>query len=204
MRPTTGIFRLSFRYSRSDASVSIDMAKTPGAISRSANAVGAASKSDERSPFASTSQASTRLPCSAANWASAAATVVLPTPPLPVTKTSRRSRRPGAVTTAPSRPADRSRPPGKPPGRRSGGAEPHPALVDRCADLDVRDLGDRHGHAAATAVGQPEHPVSPAEGRFDVGEDLVPVRVLTQLDLQLLRRLDDPDTYVHFGAAPRS
>ena len=40
MRPTTGIWRFSFRYSRSDASVSIDMAKTPGATSRSAKAVG--------------------------------------------------------------------------------------------------------------------------------------------------------------------
>ena len=44
MRPTTGMRRLSRRYSRSDASVSIDMAHSDGNTSRAAKLVGPVSK----------------------------------------------------------------------------------------------------------------------------------------------------------------
>ena len=43
MRPTTGMRSWSLRYSRSDASVSMVMAKRPGRISFSLNPVGGAS-----------------------------------------------------------------------------------------------------------------------------------------------------------------
>ena len=46
MRPTTGMRSCSLRYSRSDASVSIDIDQTPGAISRGVKSVGGASNSD--------------------------------------------------------------------------------------------------------------------------------------------------------------
>src|SRR5579884_1503904 len=62
-----------------------------------------------RSPRASTSTASTRLPCRAAISASAAATVVLPVPPLPVTKTTRRpssEATPGAARPRSAWPGD--------------------------------------------------------------------------------------------------
>ncbi len=44
MRPTTGMRRLSRRYSRSDASVSIDMAHSDGNTSRAVKLVGPVSK----------------------------------------------------------------------------------------------------------------------------------------------------------------
>src|ERR1700676_281660 len=53
-----------------------------------------------RSPLASTSTPSTSLPRLAARRQSAAATVVLPVPPLPATTTMRRSRRPSSCPTA--------------------------------------------------------------------------------------------------------
>ena len=64
----------------------------------------------------------------AARMASAAAIVVLPTPPLPVTKSSRRSSR--SVGAAPD--------------RRGQAPEAHPALAVGRPDLDVGDL--RRGH----------------------------------------------------------
>ena len=57
------------RDSRSDASVSIDIDQSPGAISRGEKSVGPASNSERTSPLASTSQTRTRLPCSAASCA---------------------------------------------------------------------------------------------------------------------------------------
>ncbi len=89
----SGIFSWRLRYSLSESSVFIDIANRPGRTSRSLNAVGPVSKKSARLPLASTSATSVRLPCCAARSASEAAMVVLPTPPLPVTNSSLRSRR---------------------------------------------------------------------------------------------------------------
>src|SRR3546814_4563477 len=67
--------------------------------------------------------------------------VVLPTPPLPVTKSRRRSR--SSVMSGPS---------ASDPGELS--AEPDATIVGRGADLDVGQLGRRHAHLAALAVGE--------------------------------------------------
>ena len=96
----------------------------------------------------------------------AAATVVLPTPPLPVTKTSlagggrraARHRRPASVTCRPR--------------TGSGGAESDPALRGGRPDLDVGDLDHRHTHLAALPVGQPEDAVAGLEQLLDVGTTL--------------------------------
>ncbi|CAB4866490.1 unannotated protein [freshwater metagenome] len=89
MRPTTGIRRLSLRYSRSEASVSIASTLTLGCTSTGTNPTGGCSNFEAISPLASTSTTRTRLPRSDARRASPAVTVLLPTPPLPVI-TSRR------------------------------------------------------------------------------------------------------------------
>src|SRR3546814_2053617 len=69
--------------------------------------------------------------------------VVLPTPPLPVTKSRRRSR--SSVMSGPS---------ASDPGELS--AEPDATIVGRGADLDVGQLGRRHAHLPTLAVGEPE------------------------------------------------
>src|ERR1700733_11116427 len=142
----------NLRYSRNDASVSIDIDHTPGATSRGVKSVGGASKSAVTSPLASTSQTKTRLPCSAASWASPAATVVLPTPPLPVTNTSRRSSKLGVPLTASA--------PVPPSSSSSGSAEPDAPVPRGGPGLDVGDLDDRDAHAPPLAIGQPEDTVT--------------------------------------------
>ena len=116
----------------SDSSVSIDMAKRLGCTSRGSKPVSPTSKKPARLPLASTSQTRVRLPRSAASRARPAATVVLPTPPLPVTNSSRRSRRSRIRTPKPMRRSE-----------------------SRGADLDVGDLVGRHADLAAPAVGDP-------------------------------------------------
>ena len=94
MRASSGTLSWSRRYSFSDSSVSIDIAKRSGAISRG-------SKSRRARPRRSRRGCPWRRPrrracaCRAATRAapSAAAMVVLPTPPLPVTNSSCRSSR---------------------------------------------------------------------------------------------------------------
>jgi hypothetical protein len=88
MRKALGSLSWSNRYCRSDASVSMDIAQSLGATSRSSKLVGPVSKLDARSPLASSSHTSVRLPLLAARSPSPAVIVVLPTPPLPVTKRS--------------------------------------------------------------------------------------------------------------------
>src|SRR5271165_276467 len=193
MRPTTGMRNCNLRYSRNEASVSIDIDQTPGAISRGVKSVGGASNSDVTSPLASTSQTRTRLPCSAASWERPAATVVLPTPPLPVTKSSRRSSRSGAALTA--------RVPVPPPWTCSGGAEPDAALRRRRPDLDVGDLDDRDADPTALPVGQPEDPVAGLEQVLDVGDHLVAIGILGHLHLELLGCVGDADAPVHLAHA---
>ena len=170
--------------------MSIDIDQTPGAISRGVKSVGGASKRDVTSPLASTSQTSTRLPCSAASWARPAATVVLPTPPLPVTNTRRRSSRSGAARHRPAYlPRPHARPQGAPnPTRRSAAGAP---------DLDVGHLDDRDADPAALAVGQPEDPVAGLEQLLDVGDHLVAVGIVGHLHLELLGGVGDADTHVH-------
>ena len=94
MRPNTGTRACTLRYSRSDASVSICIANTPGCTWRGSKPTGACSNSAVRLFLASTSTSRTFLPWSAARSAVAAVTVLLPTPPLPVKKSSRRSSSP--------------------------------------------------------------------------------------------------------------
>src|SRR5580704_15269340 len=179
----------NLRYSRNDARVSIDIDQTPGAISRGVKSVGGASKSDVTSPLASTSHTRTRLPCSAASWARPAATVVLPTPPLPVTNTRRRSNRSGAALTA--------RMPVPPTLRSSGGAEPDAPITGWSAHLDVGDLDDGDAHPTALAVGQPEDPVTRLEQFLDVGDHLVAVGIVRHLHFEFLGGVGDADAHVH-------
>ena len=68
---------------------SIEMSAKPAAIRRSPPAAGDTPKRDGRRACPLSSHRITCLPCRAASKPNAAATVVLPTPPLPVTTTSR-------------------------------------------------------------------------------------------------------------------
>src|SRR5579875_450717 len=108
------------------------MTQMPGATGAGTKPLAPASNIAPRPPVASTSQASTRLPCWAASWASAAATVVLPTPPLPVTNSNWRpsSAAPGMAVTG-----------GRLVRGPSGRPEPPPALAVGRTDLDVRQDG---------------------------------------------------------------
>src|SRR6266540_6481986 len=72
--------------------------KRPGRASRTAPPVRGAPSSGATRSCAFTSHTSTRFPARAARRASAAETVDFPTPPFPVTITSRRSRRVGLGT----------------------------------------------------------------------------------------------------------
>ncbi len=82
----------SSTYSRIDSSGSIEIDQRFSAISTSWKPTSVCSKIREAFSCAETSQTIVRLPSAAARRPSATATVVLPTPPLPVTKTSRLSR----------------------------------------------------------------------------------------------------------------
>src|SRR5689334_18656406 len=124
------------------------MAKTPGCTSRGLNPIGPHSKKSARSPLASTSQTSVRFPRSAASTANAAAIVDLPTPPLPVTNSRRRSRRSAT--------------------RSSGRSEADAARLAGRADLDVGHLAGRHAVATSLAIGEPQDLVLVGERRLDV------------------------------------
>ena len=56
-----------------------------------------------------------------------------------------------------------------------------------------------HSDLASLAIGQPEDGPLPGQCRLDVGQDLVAVRVVGQLDVELLHRLHDADTHVHLA-----
>src|SRR4051812_21618321 len=186
-RATSGSFSCSERYCFSEASVSIDMAHSRGRISRSSNRVGPVSKKSLRLPLASTSHSRVFLPRSAASRANAAAMVVLPTPPLPVTKISLRSRRSGAEGTNQKRR----------PVTRSAGGEADPPFFGRTAELHVGDLVGRDADPPTAAVGEPEHSLASGQRRFDILHDLIAVSVVAELDLDLLRRLGDTNANVH-------
>src|SRR5262245_62204027 len=153
----------------------MDMAHSPGAISRSLKWVGPVSNAPARLPLASTSHSSVRMPRDAASWPSAAAIAVMPAPPLPVTNSSLRSSRPDGIGSA---------------------AEPDaPPLVAR-ADLDVSHLVDGDAVLPAAPVGQPQR-APLLERRVDVLAHGVAVGVLGQQHLELLGRPLDPDADVH-------
>src|SRR5512136_1255765 len=85
-------------YSRSAAGGVTLTVKRPGRASRMAGPAGGAPSSGATRSVAFTSATSTRLPARTPSTASAAATVDLPVPPLPVTTTRRRSKGgPGAT-----------------------------------------------------------------------------------------------------------
>ncbi len=81
----------SSTYSRIASSGSIEIAQRSSSISTSWKPTSVWSKKREAFSCEETSQTIVRLPSAAARSPSATATVVLPTPPLPVTKTSRLS-----------------------------------------------------------------------------------------------------------------
>src|SRR5665811_47728 len=85
----------SSTYSRIDSSGSIEIDQRFSAISTSWKPTSVWEKIREACSWEETSQTIVRLPSAAARSPSATATVVLPTPPLPVTKTSRLSRMSG-------------------------------------------------------------------------------------------------------------
>ncbi len=97
----------SSTYSRIDSSGSIEMAQRFSSISTSWKPTWARLKMREACSCADTSQTIVRLPCAAARRPSAIATVVLPTPPLPVTTTRRFSSR-----SAATEPFNQGAPPG--------------------------------------------------------------------------------------------
>src|SRR5580704_2181214 len=80
-----------FRYSWNDSSVRSSRTERLCCTTCGANPAGGDPSALARSPFASTSMASTRLPERAARSASAAVIVLRPVPPFPATKTTRRA-----------------------------------------------------------------------------------------------------------------
>ena len=102
-------------------------------------------------PLASISHTSVRWPARAARSARAAATDVLPTPPLPVTNSRWRSSR--------SPPA---------PGSAASAAEADAAVAVVGAHLDVGDLGRRHADLLPRLSVSHRTSTAPAEGRLDL------------------------------------
>src|ERR1700694_3346887 len=78
------------RYSWKDSSACNAMAEIPGCTTCGVKPTPLDPSARARSPLASTSTASTRLPARAATSAPAAVTVLSPFPPFPATKTTRR------------------------------------------------------------------------------------------------------------------
>src|SRR3546814_16731901 len=115
--------------------------------------------------------------------------VVLPTPPLPVTKSRRRSR--SSVMSGPS---------ASDPGELS--AEPDATIVGRGADLDVGQLGRRHAHLPTLAVGEPER-AAVGDGCLALLLHGVRVGSLLELNLELLVGLGTADADVHTAEEPR-
>ena len=86
-------FSWSSTYSRIDSSGSIEIDHRFSSICTSWKPICARLKTREACSWEATSQTIVRFPSAAARRPSARATVLLPTPPLPVTKTRRLSRR---------------------------------------------------------------------------------------------------------------
>src|SRR5438034_955663 len=121
-------------------------ARTPTSRSTSSYPSAGASNMEGRPDFPSTSTMSTDRPARLAVTARAAVTVVLPTPPLPATMTTREVEQNSATSIAPSYEARATT-------ERCGGARGAAALLARSADF------------AAVAPGAHLGPVDPI--RFD-------------------------------------
>src|SRR6202043_1802882 len=91
-----------FRYSWNDSSVRSSSTERSCCTTRGANPAGGDPSAAARSPLASTSMASTRLPARAPSSASAAVIVLRPVPPFPATKTTRRSSSVASSTRSPA------------------------------------------------------------------------------------------------------
>src|SRR5690606_33470590 len=105
-----------------------------------------------------------------------------------------RSRRPAGDRAEREACAGRGSAPGWPGGPSA--AEADAATRVGGADLDVRDLVDRHAVLAPAAIGEPEGAAG-GEGGVDVLTHGVSVGVVGEHDLELLRRVLDPDADVH-------
>ena len=177
------------RYSRSDASVSMAMTRTPSGpvtgskpdlaqVERGGQVALGVDLAGQRAP-----------PLAAASSARPAATVVLPTPPLPVTTSRRRSSR---RVCGDGRAVDDGA------AVRTGiSAEADPALAVGPAELDVGDALGGHAHVAAQPVGHPQHLLGAGEHAFDAGLERLTVDVARQFDGELFGGLDDADAQVH-------
>src|SRR5215208_5359480 len=112
----------------------------PGRTSRATGPDGGAPSSGATRSCAFTSQTSTRLPERAASSASAAETVDFPTPPFPVTITSRRSRRVGESTRLDK--------------LTRGGRQVHHAVVRRPPEESAHPKGAPGGRGAGREGGR--------------------------------------------------
>src|SRR5215208_2674441 len=112
----------------------------PGRTSRTALPDGGAPRSGATRSWAFTSHTSTRFPARAASRASAAETVDFPTPPFPVTITSRRSRRVGLATRLDK--------------LTRGGGQVHHAVVRRPPEESAHPKGAPGGRGAGREGGR--------------------------------------------------
>src|SRR5713101_5584746 len=197
-RPSTGTRACTLRYSRNEASVFICIANTPGCTCWGSKPTGGCSNNAVRFPLASTSTRRTRFPRSAASRATAAVTVLLPTPPFPVKKSNRRSRI-GGPSNAGSSNARSSNAPGSGPMGVELAAEADVLAGAVAVDLDVGDLVDGRTHPPTLGVGEPHDGLPVGHGGVDEADDVVDLTV--ELEAQLLGCVQNPDAYFH---APES
>ena len=177
--PETGTRACTFRYSRSDASVSICIAKMPGYTWRGSNPTGRMLEQrgevvlgvdlDEQDPLA----------------------------PLGGEQRRRRGHR---ALPDPALPGEEEQPAIEQ-GRR-GAHRRNPLAAEADAptrsvfrDLDVGDLRRRDADPTALHVGQPHHRSTVAHGSVDLGDDVVGSSV--DLEVELFGRVGDTDVKVH-------
>src|SRR5271157_4630988 len=168
----------------------MDIAHSLGATSRSSKLVGAVSKLDARSPFASSSHTSVRFPLLAARSPSPAVIVVLPTPPLPVTNRSLRSSSSATQLSTPVKPPPHT-------AASDGRPETHAARLCATVQLYVSQFGGGDPDTPPPFVGEPEHPRRLGDGRVDLGDQFVGAGIVRQLDFDLPGRLSNADPDVH-------
>src|SRR5712692_398137 len=192
-RPSTGTRACTLRYSRNEASVFICIANTPGCTCWGSKPTGGCSNNAVRFPLASTSTRRTRFPRSAASRATAAVTVLLPTPPFPVKKSNRRSRIGGPSNAGSSNAA------GSGPMGVALAAEADVLAGAVAVDLDVGDLVDGRTHSPTLGVGEPHDGLPVGHGSVDEADDVVDLTV--ELEAQLFGCVQNPDAYFH---APES
>src|SRR5437764_3588175 len=136
------------------------MAHSPGKTWRAAKSRALVSNRADRSPLASRSQASVRRPRWALSRARAAATVLLPTPPFPVTNSRRRSRSGRLAADGPGTAGLQ-------------GAEADAPSLGLRPNLYPRHLGRHHADPPTLAVGEPQDPGVLGDGLGDLFDDVV-------------------------------